>query len=89
MTLPVILALDRADEEARRFWLRAIEAGPQHEGDLKRAISYVEETGAIDETRARAQRYAKLACNALAPLGSSALRDALVDVAEFCVGRGY
>ncbi|MGB8366444.1 MAG: polyprenyl synthetase family protein [Rhizomicrobium sp.] len=89
VTLPVILALDRADEEARRFWLRAIEAGPQHEGDLKRAISYVEETGAIDETRARAQRYAKLACNALAPLGSSALRDALVDVAEFCVGRGY
>lgn len=89
VTLPVILALDRADEEARRFWRRAIEAGPQHEGDLKRAIAYVEETGAIHETRARAHRYAQMACEALNPLGQSALRDALVDVAQFCVGRGY
>jgi octaprenyl-diphosphate synthase len=89
VTLPVILAFDRADEDARRFWRHAIEEGRQHEGDLKRAIGYVEETGAIHETRARAQRYAELACNALAPVGSNPLRDVLVEVAEFCVGRGY
>jgi octaprenyl-diphosphate synthase len=89
VTLPVILALDRADDGARRFWRRVIEAGPQHEGDLKRAIAYVEDTGAIRETRARARRYAELSCEALAPLGRSALRDALVEVAEFCVSRNF
>ena len=89
MTLPVILAFDRADEEARRFWRRAIETGPQREGDLRRAIGYVEETGAIRETRARARRYADLAARALAVLPPSELRDALEAVAEFCVGRGY
>ncbi len=89
VTLPVILAYQRADEEARRFWHRAIESGPQHEGDLRWAISYVEETGAIQETRARAQRYADQACRALSPLPKSELRDALEAIAAFCVGRGY
>jgi len=89
MTLPVILAYERADEEARRFWHRAIESGPQHEGDLRWAIAYVEETGAIRETRARAQRYADQARRALSILPPSEIRDALEGVAEFCVGRGY
>jgi len=89
VTLPVILALDRADEEARSFWHRVIVSGLQQDGDLKRAIHYVEETGAIRETRARALRYAELACMALGEVAPSPLRDALIDVAEFCVGRGY
>jgi octaprenyl-diphosphate synthase len=89
VTLPVILAYERADEEARRFWRRAIESGPQHEGDLRRAIGYVEETGAIRETRAQARRYASQARAALSALPGSELRDALEAVAEFCVGRGY
>jgi octaprenyl-diphosphate synthase len=89
VTLPVILALDRADEEARSFWHRVIVSGLQQDGDLKRAIHYVEETGAIHETRARALRYAELACAALNGIAANPLRDALIDVAEFCVGRGY
>ncbi len=89
VTLPVILALERGDDEARRFWRRVIEGGPQHDGDLERAILHVEASGAIGETRARAHRYAELACTALAVVEPGALRDALVDVAEFCVGRGY
>ncbi|HKD22874.1 MAG TPA: polyprenyl synthetase family protein [Rhizomicrobium sp.] len=89
VTLPVILALDRADDEARSFWHRVIVSGVQQEGDLKHAIHYVEDTGAIRETRARASRYADEACSALDVLPSSPLRQALIDVAEFCVGRGY
>ncbi|HEY1632193.1 MAG TPA: polyprenyl synthetase family protein [Rhizomicrobium sp.] len=89
VTLPVILAYQRADEEARRFWHRSIESGPQHEGDLRWAITYVEETGAIKETRARAGRYADQAVRALSVLPPSELRDALEAIAAFCVGRGY
>ena len=89
VTLPVIIAYERADEEARRFWRRAIEVGPQQDADLKRAISYVEETGAIRETHARASHYVDEACLALAPLPDSELRESLIAVAEFCIGRGY
>jgi octaprenyl-diphosphate synthase len=89
VTLPVILALERADAEARAFWRRVIESGLQHDGDLKRAIGYVEETGAIRETRARARRYVDSACDALSALAPSPLRKALLDVAEFCVARAY
>src|SRR5579862_1191629 len=89
VTLPVILAFEQADDQARVFWERVIESGLQQEGDLDRAIAYVEQSGAIGETRARAQRYAEAACDALDAIGPSALRTALLDVAEFCVGRGY
>jgi octaprenyl-diphosphate synthase len=89
VTLPVILAHRHADEEARSFWQRVIEDGTQHEGDLEHAIACVEETGAIDETRARAMDYADRAIAALSVLPMSDLRAALQAVAEFCVGRGY
>jgi octaprenyl-diphosphate synthase len=88
-TLPLIVAYARAGDEARRFWHRTIETGPQHEGDLRRAIAYMEDTGAIAETRARAHRYAKAAADALADYDQTEIGATLVAVAEFCVGRGY
>src|SRR6201994_151100 len=57
VTLPIILAYARSTEAARKFWQRAIETGPQSEADLDRAITLVEETGAISDTMARARRY--------------------------------
>ncbi len=89
VTLPVIVAFERADQVAQEFWRRTIEDGAQHEGDLKRAIAYVDETGAIEETGALARRYADQAMTALAAVPSHEIRDALMAVAEFCVGRGY
>ena len=89
VTLPIILAYARADEEARRFWARAIGAGTQTEGDLQRAISYIQDTGAIRETHRRAAHYADMACAALRKIPHAEIREALVDVAEFCVSRGY
>ncbi len=89
VTLPVIVAYERADEEARRFWRRTIEVGPQQDADLKRAVAYVEDSGAIRETHTLARRYADRAIRALTPLPANELREALEAIAEFCVGRGY
>ena len=41
VTLPVIFAYNRADDEGRGFWERTIQAGTQHQVDLSRAIAYV------------------------------------------------
>ena len=89
VTLPIILAYARADEDARRFWRRAIEASPQDDGDLERAIALVEDTGAIRDTRLRATQFAARACAALEVFPASEMRAALEAIARFCVGRGH
>jgi octaprenyl-diphosphate synthase len=89
VTLPVILAYNRGDDDAKRFWQRTIQLGQQRDGDLQRAIWYIEQTGATDEARDQAQRYARQACRAIQQIPQSPLRDALTAVAEFCVRRGY
>jgi len=89
VTLPVILAYARADAKSQTFWKRVIEGGPQSEADLERAITCVEETGAIQETMTRARHYADSAKQALAALPSSDIRAALADIADFCVERAY
>jgi octaprenyl-diphosphate synthase len=89
VTLPVILAVARADEAARKFWKRTIETGPQGEADLDRAITLVEETGAIADTMGRARGYASLACRALERVSPGEMREVLAAVADFCVERAY
>ncbi len=89
VTLPVILAYARADKQSAVFWKRVIEGGPQSESDLERAITYVEETGAIQETMTRARHHADNAKAALRPLPASEIRSALADIADFCVERAY
>jgi octaprenyl-diphosphate synthase len=87
VTLPVILAYARADDEARKFWERTIQSGPQQDADLDRAIAYVEATGGIRDTRAMAERFVDLACVALDRFPASEMRETLIDVAHSSVGR--
>jgi octaprenyl-diphosphate synthase len=89
MTLPIILAHARADDSMRAFWKRVIETGNQTEADLNRAITLVEETGAIQETMRRARAYADVAKAALSILPASPIKSALSDIADFCVERAY
>ncbi|HEX3652569.1 MAG TPA: polyprenyl synthetase family protein [Rhizomicrobium sp.] len=89
VTLPVIVAFERAQDSAKEFWRRTIEDGAQHEGDLKRAIAFVDETGAIEETQALARRHADQAIAALTDLPAHDIRTVLIAVAEFCVERAY
>jgi octaprenyl-diphosphate synthase len=89
MTLPIILAHARTADADRPFWKRVIETGNQTEADLDRAITLVEETGAIQETMRRARAYADAAKTALSVLPQSEIRGALAEIADFCVERAY
>jgi len=89
VTLPVILAVARADDAALKFWKRTIETGPQAEADLDRAITLVEQTGAIADSMARARTYADLARRALERVQACEMREVLAAVADFCVERAY
>src|SRR5580704_4125871 len=77
VTLPIVLSLARASEEERRFWRRTIEVGVQEEGDLSRAIEYLERGGALSQTVERARDYARSARDALTICESTEILSAL------------
>ena len=89
MTLPMILAHARAKEADKPFWKRVIETGNQTESDLDRAITLIEQTGAMQETMHRARAYADIAKSALKIMPDSDIKHALADIADFCVERAY
>ena len=89
VTLPIILSIGRSDEHERRFWRKTIEVGAQEEGDLARAIEYLERGGALAETMERARNSAASARDNLAALPTSDIRNALADIADFVVERAY
>ncbi len=89
VTLPVILSSSRAEEDERRFWRRTIEVGVQEEGDLTRAIEYLERGGALAETIERARVYAGEARSALDRCPEGEIKSALSEIAEFVVERAY
>jgi octaprenyl-diphosphate synthase len=89
VTLPIILTIARADDGERRFWRKTIEVGAQEEGDLARAIEFLERGGALAQTMKRARAFAAEARDNLAPLPASDIRTMLADIADFVVERAY
>src|SRR5205807_114758 len=74
VTLPILVAFDRGDEEERTFWRRTIEELDQRPGDLEQAIHLVARRGALAETLARARAYAATAIDALSMFQDGAER---------------
>ena len=89
VTLPIILSLAKAGDEERFFWRKTIEVGVQEEGDLSRAIEFVERSGALAETMERARMYARLARESLTLSPEGEIKAALSEIADFVVERAY
>ena len=87
LTLPVIKAVAQADAEERAFWTRVIEKGDQRDGDLDHAIALLNRHGALEATRAEALDWAERAKDAMARLPAGALRDLLIELADYVVAR--
>ena len=87
ITLPVLVAYQASDAADRDFWRRTIEATEQTEADLDRALHLMESCGAIRATLDRAMGFAAAAKTALLAFPDSALRRALMDVADYTVSR--
>ena len=89
ITLPVIIAKRRGSDEDRAFWERAMNPDTQVDADLAHAVHLIRATGAAEATVHEAEAYAALAKGALRPLPESPYRDALEELADFCVSRAY
>ncbi|WP_193140646.1 polyprenyl synthetase family protein [Meridianimarinicoccus sp. MJW13] len=87
LTLPVIKAVAKADDEERAFWRRVIEKGDQRDGDLDHALSLLDKHGAMAAARDDALAWAATAKAALAQVPQTALREMLEDLADYVVAR--
>jgi octaprenyl-diphosphate synthase len=89
MTLPVILAYARGDEEDRAFWRSAISGERTGDHDLKHAISLMRSTDALSDTIETARHYGRRAIAALGAFPTSKAKAALVEAVEFAIARAY
>lgn len=87
LTLPVILAIAKADTGERAFWERVIGKGDQREGDLEQALALMARHGTLEATRVEAQDWAAKARAALEVLPAHPLRGMLSDLAGYVVAR--
>ena len=89
MTLPVILAYARGEENDRAFWRSAIGGERTSDDDLAHAIRLLKETDALADTLERARQYARRSIDALAIFPGGKAKAALTEAAEFAVSRAY
>jgi octaprenyl-diphosphate synthase len=89
VTLPIVLAFARGSAEERRFWRRTLERLDQRDGDFAHAIELLKRHGALADSLARAGDYSGAARRALEGFPPSEPRQALLDLAEFCIERAY
>ncbi len=89
ITLPVVLAFQRADEAEKAFWRRCLEDQDHQEGDLETAIGLMQRHGTLTDSMAKARDYAGSARQALESFPKSPAKAALREIADFCVKRAY
>jgi octaprenyl-diphosphate synthase len=89
ITLPVILAYARGNEADRKFWKEAMSGLHGDDADLSHAQHLLRETGAIDDTMARARHYGQRAIDAIGMYTNGEAKSALVEAVEFAIARAY
>ena len=89
ITLPVILAFRRGNDEERGFWQRALGELDQKDGDLEHAITLMKKHQALNDTIERARHYGAMARDSLGIFPKSEIKDALINLIDFCIERPY
>lgn len=89
VTLPVLLAFRRGDEDERTFWRRCISDGEQGDGDLERAMELLQSHDAPRDSIERARHYGAMARDGLGIFPDGEAKRALTHVVDFCIERVY
>jgi octaprenyl-diphosphate synthase len=90
MTLPVLLAVAKGDDDERAFWKQAFEGDePATDAGLERAVALMARHGVIETTLQRAKAAGRAACEALSVFPDGSRKSALLDAVEFCISRTH
>jgi octaprenyl-diphosphate synthase len=89
ITLPVILAFRRGDDEERQFWRRTLEDLEQSDGDLQHGIELMIKHNALHDTIERARHYGAIARDSLGIFDDGPVKRSFDDLIDFCIDRAY
>jgi len=87
MTLPLILALERADDPTRKRIRRIVRKRKKSRAEVDEVVTFVTTSGGLAEARARMVTLATDAADALGAFPVSDARDALVGLCAYVVAR--
>lgn len=87
ITLPVLLAYKRGSDEERAFWKESLEGENNTDERLEHARALMAKHGALVDTISRAKHFGAIARDTLGPFKASPVKEALLDVVEFCISR--
>jgi octaprenyl-diphosphate synthase len=88
VTLPVVFARDAGDEAECAFWRRVV-SETRTDDDFHRALALLKRHDAIERTLEAAREHVAKARAALSTLPLNAYNEALGEIADFVVERGY
>ena len=89
ITLPVILAFRRGDDQERDFWRRTLGDLEQTDDDLEHAFDLLQKHGALNDTVDRARHYGAIARDSLGIFADDEIKGALISLIDFCIERPY
>ena len=86
-TLPLIHAMKTGSQAQAALIRKAIECGG--EGGFQPVLEAIQQTGALDYARQRAQAESEAASGVISLLPGSSYKDALLELATFAINRNY
>lgn len=89
MTAPIILTIEKATEEERKFWQRTLGNKDQQDGDLETALDLMAKYDTLSRGMDMAKGYGRRAIVGLHTLPPSPLRDILENIIEFTINREF
>lgn len=87
ITMPVVIALERAEGEERAFWARTLEDQAIAEGDFARALTILNARAALKDALAGAHAYAQAAKDALDVFPEGQTRMAMRGLVDYAIAR--
>ena len=89
VTLPIIIAFHRGNNEERNFWIRTIQKKQKKSGDFEKACNYINKRNIIDDIQKRAVHFGSVAKDALEIFPNRKEKKVLLDIVDFIVNRNF
>lgn len=89
ITLPVILAHSRGNDDEKKFWKDAMLGHRVSDEDLIHARTLLKKHNAIDDTIARARHYGRIAIDSISSFPDSNAKSAMIEAVKFAIARAY
>lgn len=89
MTLPVLIAIAKGNDQERQFWQRTMSEKDQQEGDFEKALTYIKVHRGVEASIQIAMEFTEKARAAIAELSMIEEKQALLDLLDFATNREY